>query len=403
MTGKIRRHCLVALVLSALGIVHWLTLRHGHEWGGDFAMYVQCAANLADGRPYAETGYIYNPEYPTVGPPTYPPGCSVLLAPVYALAGLNLEAMKLVMLVSMVLFLWFAFLCVRRELSFGISIAVVALVGLNRVFLGDANAIGSDLPFMAILYLTIFLVQKAYDTPAGQPPSFRLFLAAVLCTFVAFATRTVGAVLLPAMLAHDLIRYRRITPWAVLAGLLFVVLAAGQSVFVHSDSAYLDQYNVGLGVFLVNAAGYAKEMASFWHNGYSKALGALLFLAVTALALLGYGRSVRTRLTILEIFPVLYLLAVLLFPGYAGRRYLQPIFPLYLLFAAHGLNHPWLIQRAQWRRAVFASLAVAVVGSYVSSYTQLELEVTEGVSKASSVEMFDYVRDHTSDRDVLIF
>ncbi len=403
MTDKTRQWFLVALLLGAMGLVHWLTLRPGHEWGGDFAMYVGCAANLAEGRPYGATGYIYNPAYPTVGPPTYPPGCSLLLAPVYMLFGPNLEAMKLVMVASMVAFLLFVFLCVRRELPFGWSLAIVVLVGGNRVYLGNANTIGSDLPFMAILYLTILLIQKAYDTPGRQRPRWRFLFPAALMIFVAFATRTVGALLLPSLLVYDLVRYRRITLWAVLVGVVFVVLAFGQSMLVHSDSAYLDQYNVSPSIFLANALGYVKEMAGFWHNGYFKPLGGFVFLAVTALAVLGYVESVRRRITILEVFPVLYLAAVLLFPGYAGRRYLQPVFPIYLLFAVRGLSHAWLLHRERVRRVVFASLAVAVVASYLASYTRLQLEVTEGVSKPTSVALFNFVRNRTSEDDVIVF
>lgn len=403
MTEKIRQWLAVAILLGAMGAVHWLTLRPGHEWGDDFGMYVACAANLAEGRSYGSTGYIYNPAYPTIGPPTYPPVCSLLLAPVYRLCGLNLEAMKLVMVASMVAFFLFALLCMWHELPFGWAVAIVGLVGLNRVYLGNANTIGSDLPFMAILYLTIFLIQKAYHTDAGARPRLGFLVPAGLMVFVAFATRTVGAVVLPSLLAYDLVRYRRITPWAVLVGGLFAILAAGQSTLVHSDSAYFDQYDVSPSIFLANAAGYLKEMAGFWHNGYFKPLGGLVFLAVTALAVLGYVGSVRRRITILEVFPVLYLAAVLLFPGYAGRRYLQPILPIYLLFAVRGLSHPWLADRARVRRVVFASLAVAIAGSYLASYTRLELAVTEGVSKATSVALFDYLRSQTSENDVIIF
>jgi len=64
----------VALVLGVLlvvGMVHVGALRPGQDWGGDFAMYVAHARNLAEGRPYAETGYVYNPDYATVGPPAW--------------------------------------------------------------------------------------------------------------------------------------------------------------------------------------------------------------------------------------------------------------------------------------------------------------------------------------------
>ncbi|MFH1921207.1 MAG: glycosyltransferase family 39 protein [Planctomycetota bacterium] len=397
------RGFVVAALLLAIGMVHFSTLRPGQGWGGDFSMYIHHARNLAEGIPYAETGYIYNPGYATIGPPTYPPVCPLLLVPAYMVFGPSLEPMKLVMLTSLVLFLLFVFLSFRRVLPFWPTLIIVALVGLNRCFLGDVNSIRSDLPFMAILYLTILVIQKAYDTPAATPPRLGYLLTAAVLVCVAFGTRTLGALLLPSLLVYELMRYRRITRSAVLLVGVFVAAAVAQSLLVHSDVGYFDQYDVGPGVFLNNGAGYTMEFAAFWHNGYFKPAGALLFLAMTVLAAAGYTSSVRRQVTFLEIFPVLYMVAVLLFPGYAGRRYLQPVFPLFLLFAARGLESAWLARRETLRRVVFASLLVAVAVSYGASYTQLDLDMTEGIAKPESVAMFDYVTRQTEEDDVVIF
>jgi len=417
MSKRLRPWFLVAAILTTVGAIHLLTLRPGHDWGGDFSLYVHHAKNLAEGTPYAETGYLYNPAYATIGPPTYPPVLPLILAPVYLVCGLNFEAMKLVMVASLVAFLLFVFLSFRRELPLGHALAIVVLVGLSRTLLGGANSIGSDMPFMAILYLTIFTLQKAYDTYRNRRPRFRYLVPAVVLICVAFSTRTLGGVLLPSVLVYDLLRYRRITGWAVAVGAAVAAFVLVQSVFVHSNSAYFDQYNVGPSVFVHNGIGYMSELAAFWHNGYFKPLGGLVFVAVTALAVLGYASSVRRRVTlfdgspvvsrpgvtILEVFPPLYLAAVLLFPSFGGRRFLEPIFPLYLFFAFRGLEHAWLVRRERVRRVVFASLLVAVGGSYLASATRLDLDVTEGIGKAESVALFDYVRHETPEDGVVIF
>jgi hypothetical protein len=184
---------------------------------------------------------------------------------------------------------------------------------------------------------------------------------------------------------------------------VFVAAAAAQRLFLHSDARYLDQYNVGPGVFLNNGIAYAMEFAGFWHNGYFKPLGGLLFLAITVLAALGYVSSARRQVTFLVIFPIVYIAVVLLFPGYAGKRYLQPIFPLYLFFVVRGLHHAWLMRRARLRRAVLVVLMVAVTTSYAASCTQLDLDISEGISKPDSIAMFEYVVNHTDDDDVMIF
>jgi len=403
MSEKLRRMLVIGGLLLVVGVVQFYTLRPGHNWDGDSFMYVEHAKNLAEGVPYGQTGYIYNPAYAKIGPPAYPPVCSLLLTPVYMFSGLDFEAMKLVMVASFVFFALFAFLCFCRELPLTYAAAIVLLTCLNRYSLGGANSIGSDLPFMALLYLTLLAFQEAYRTPVAESPRLGYLLPAAVFMYLSYGTRTLGGVLLPSVLLYDFLRYRRITRSACLVGMVFVALAIVQSLLVQGNAAYFDQYHVGPGVFLRNGFEYLTAFARFWHNGYFKLLGGVIFLLVTGLAALGYVSSVRRQVTLLEIFPALYIIAVLLFPAYGGARFVVPIFPLYLLFALRGLDHVWLKQRAMLRRAVFATLSLAVTGSYVASYTQLELEVTEGVSKPESVALFRYVAAETDRDDVIIF
>jgi len=99
----------LAAVLSAAlvaGVAVFLvsTLRKGHNWDGDYALYIMHAENIVAGRPYGATGYIFNPQN-WIHPAAYPPGLPLLLAPVYRLAGLDLQRMKLVGVFSFALFL----------------------------------------------------------------------------------------------------------------------------------------------------------------------------------------------------------------------------------------------------------------------------------------------------------
>jgi hypothetical protein len=366
-------------------------------------MYVCQTKNLVEGNAYPMANYIYNPAYPTIGPPTYPPVCSLLLAPVYMLYGMNFEVMKLVMLVSLAFYLLFVFLCFRKELPLGYTAAIVTLVGLSPGLLGGANSIGSDLPFMALLYLTILVIFKAYDTADDRPPRYGYLLLAAVLICVLYGTRTLGILALPSLLLYDVLRYRRITPSAILAGSLVAAGIAAQSFFLHSDVSYFDQYHVSPLVFLKNGVRYGIAFAGFWDNEYSKPLGAILFLTLTAFGAVGYVSSVRQKITFLEIFPVVYLAAVLLFPGYAGTRYLGPIFPLYLLFVARGLQSAWFVERQRLHQAVLAVLLVGVTATYGAAFTQVKLDVTEGISKPDSRAMFDYIARHTKKDDVIVF
>jgi hypothetical protein len=404
MNDRVRELLVVTAVLVVIGMSLTLALRPGHDWGGDFSLYIHHAVNLADGVPYADTGYLFNPSHPNVGPPAYPPGFPLLLVPLVATWGASLTAMKLMMLLSWVAFVAMVYLSFREELPLGFLVALMAVIGLNYYAIPDVNSIGSDMPFMAMLYLTLFLLRLAYQTPREQPPRWGLMALAAAVMYCAYVTRTLGIMLVPSVLAYDLIRYRRITRWSVLMGGALFALVLAKGFFLHSDTGYLDEYrNVGWGVFAENAYNYATRLVAYWHNGYIKPVAAGLFAVMALFAVIGYVSSVRRRITLFEIFPVLYLMAVLAFPGYQGIRYLAPVMPFFVLFAFRGLQHRFLKERPQLRRVALTALAFVIIGSYISAFTSLKLDIREGIAKPESVALFDYVRHHTDEDDVMVF
>jgi hypothetical protein len=398
------RNSVLGLLILAIGAVHVLTLRAGHVWGDDFAQYLHHARNLAQGLPYAETGYLYNPGYASLGPRTYPPITPVLLVPVYWVCGFDLAAMKGVMIACFLVFLAAVAVAFRDDLPGGQLALLVAMLGLNRFFLEETNSIGSDMPFLALLYGAIVFIhqgEKAADRPRRR---LAWYLAAGVLAYLAYGTRSVGALLVPAVVLADLLRFRRITRPVMAACLVFGGLAALQALLLHSDRSYLDQLGAPPAVLLGNAVSYVAQWAAFFRNGYSKPAAGVLFAAVSLLAVLGYGGSLRRPIAAREIFPAIYLAVVLLWPSYQGIRFLFPIFPLYLFYALRGLEHPWLAGRPRLRRVVAVVLLAAVGLSYVASATRIEIgPLREGVAKPESVALFDYVRAHTEAGDAIIF
>ena len=69
----------------------FINIKSSHDWGDDFAQYIHQAKNITAGIPQQQTGYIYNPEFHHLGPPAYPVGFPLLLAPVYAIFGNSIK------------------------------------------------------------------------------------------------------------------------------------------------------------------------------------------------------------------------------------------------------------------------------------------------------------------------
>jgi len=404
VSSRLGRGVVLAVLIATIGAVHMASLREGHAWGDDFAHYLLHAQNLAEGRPYATIGYVYNPSHPTIGPPTYPPGCPAVLAPLYAWFGLDLAVFKLEMIAFFLVFLVALWLCFREDLGLPGTVALLAIVGLNHFFLKDTNSIGSDMPFLAWLYLAIFAIRRAELAPQTTWRPMALYCLAGLLSFLAFSTRTLGALLVPAMLGQQLVTTRRVRVPVILATAIFTLLAILQSVFFHSDRQYLDQFGAGPMVLVHNAGGYLVRLATFWHNGHFQTPSMVLFAAMSLLAVFGYVESLRRRITVCEAFAAFYVAVILLWPSYQGERYLYPVIPLYVCYALRGLAHPWFAGRARLRRGVVAALVLAIGLTYAARLaTWPRGPLQEGVAKPQSQQLFEYLRNTTGPGDVIVF
>ncbi len=397
---------IIALLIVLAGVFHLCVHQSGHIWGGDFAMYVLHARNLVEGVPFAETGYIYNGtvEFPGIGPRTYPPGCPVMLAPVYWCYGLDLAAMKWMMVGSFLVFLAVLALCFRRQLTPTELIALVALVGFNHFFVDLTGVINSDIPFLALVYLVILLVETAYADNSSARRKMICLLASGLVMYLAFATRTIGVLLAPTLLLRDWLHSRRVSRDAVLALGIFGGLLLLQSMTLHSGGSYADHLRIGFGVLPGNAVDYLTRMAAFWRNGYFQSPAGAIFLGVTGLAVLGYVDTVRRKITFPEVFFAIYTAFIFLWPCYQGERFLLPVIPLWVFYALRGLSHPWIARRERLAKGLFAAIVLAAVVSYAAHYSSIDYgPMKEGIEKTESVELFKFI-DQTADRDdVVVF
>jgi hypothetical protein len=393
---------LVALT-AAIGVVHVARLRPGHPWGDDFAMYIMHARNIVLGIPYAQTGYIYDPHSPMVGPRAYPPICPLLLAPVYARWGLDFVALKGVSVGCFLVFLLGLGWGFRRTLAPPALLALVALLGFNHFFLRDTNAVNSDEPLLAFLYLGLFLVGHAREAVGFWP---RLATALVLgvAAYLAYGARTVGFLLVPAMLLEDLIHIRRPRLTTLLAVAVFALLAYAQGRWLHHDRDYFEAYAASRNELLHHAAWYAKRLAAFWSNSYCQPAAVALAAGVTLLAVAGYCQRLREKITVYEIFAVLYLVTVLLWPGYGGERLLLPIVPLWLCYALVGLRSRWLAAHGRLRGLLIAGLLAAVSATYAGRWSKADQwTAADGIGQRNAAALFGFIAGHTQPSDVMVF
>ena len=428
-----RAWLVMALLLVAVGAFHLATLREGVKLaGGDPALYIGHAKNLVEGRPYAETGYIQNPRF-ALHPQAYPPGYPLLLAPVYAVFGLNYTAMKVELVLFFVAALGVMALLFRHALPFPYLLAFVAAVGFNPFFWSWKNIIMSDLPFLFFCVASLLVYERAQATAARSTMRRMLAWSALagVCACAAVLTRTIGVALIPAFLLHDLVHFRRPSRPLLVALLAGGLLFGAQRLALAPNSAPPTSTATATGA-AAPKAGYARivkqdlarrlrsaaqdvpEVAGryvrfaagmTWSNGVSRKVKQAFFLLFALPVGLGYGVRLVRRGSPVELFAACYVAALLPW-SFSWSRYLLPVLPLYFFYLFAGLAwlEAWLGGRVRRPRGALLGFAlVALGGSYAAEYATLDLRPVESpVESAAAREAFAAVERITRPGDVLV-
>lgn len=397
---------LLAAALLLIAAWYALTLREGHAWGGDNAMYVLHARNLLSGMPYADTGYLYNPASGRF-PVSYPPVFPLLLAPLVAHFGVVWAPLKLATIACLITGLGLLVAHEARRLRRAEAVALIVLVGSNPVLWDFKDNVLSEYPFLMFLSAALYLADRFRGRPDG-PQAIGAGLLLGVATYLAYGTRTVGALLIPALFAAEMGRGDRPHQRTWIATAVFVTLAGLQNILLHSDAGHL-MYKLAIfdpAVPLKNLfVHYPQLFHHFWSSGEPlEVLGVALAGTAAALILFGLGRRIRSRdLDTLDYFvlgSVGFFLLIRLDDMNPPERYWIPLFPLFVVQLLRGFSFfdPPVRSRLL---AVFATLSLV---AYASSFRALERhEIQNGITSADAQELYTFVRSQTEPDDTLIF
>lgn len=404
------------------------TLFPGHDWGGDFSHYINHAKNIVEGKPYSDTGYLVN-SFAFVGPYVYPPVFSILLAPVYWLFGLDLNAMKWVPVLS----LCFALLLIPKLFANRLSVAeqaiVFCLVAFNPYFFELRNRILSDYTFIFFCALSLYWMLRIFSSEEigwKQLSVNSCILGVFMC--LAYGTREAGLVLPLTLLTYEIIFRRRISLVTCLAILIFGVFAyflqgflsdgsvsrETETVLSFSESSFHREEELSHFSFVDSSLyGVSKRVRmylyatrDFWeYDGpIWRVLSVILNGFTLVMAFVGYVMVLLRRITVLEIFFAGYALMLLLFSG-STHRYLMPLIPFvfyYFFIGVHQLGSVSL--KPTYKNSILMIYFVATVALYGDTIkSQLCAESEKGILSDSSVEMFNYIQSETDPDAAILF
>ncbi|MBI4348318.1 MAG: DUF2029 domain-containing protein [Elusimicrobia bacterium] len=411
---------MLALLVAATGAFHAATLRAGHDWGDDFAMYIRLASNIAEGRPYLDTPFRANPQTPPNGVhAVYPPGFPLLLAPAYRAFGMDLARLKLAGLALFLLALvfldgWLA----TAGLPGPWRLALVATVAFNPYYWELKDQVLSDLPFLACVFAALWFHGRR-DILEGTPLRRGALLGVLL--YAAYAVRPVGLLLALAVVVEELIRNRRLRPPVALAAGVFGLAVIAQGAWLAGPLGgeggrwtaelgfLLDQYRnpaEAARLWLNHAYDLVKAAAYYWDTGRNPVLSMGLVLAFGAFAAAGFWLRAREGADAAAIFFVLSVLMLCsyptrgLSPGLAQPRYMVTLFPLFLVYAAYAVR---AVPEAPARALAGWSLAAALASGYAVRYGSSSFgPIPWGVGTPATAALFERVKA-ADPRNVYVF
>ncbi len=407
---------IVILLISA--ILSLALLTRGHLWGDDYASYIMQAQSVLNGTTHAfiqHNMFTIQESFFSPGPVAYPWGYPLLLAPVLAVFGLNLLALKAVSTLFFVLFLFVFYHLVRLRLPASWSLFLTAILAFNPALLQAHDLILSDVPFLFFSSLGIFLIEKYLR--ADKPESKPLIPVAIgFVIFAAFAIRTNGILLLGALAVAQLLRYRGMSEIRrnltafLMPYVVFGLLAAlGLALLPNGQESYFAHYALlTTDLLLDNLYYYLKLPAALFADIPDYGVFGVLLIVNFLFSLFSNPR----RNAAILMYILLTLVLFITWPERQGLRFIFPILPLILLIAAEEMYRRMEKRPSekkpidQWIGAGLAGILI-ILSLYVSahvSWANLQNDRTiNGPFDPVSAAMFEFVREQTPPDSVVIF
>ncbi len=373
-------------------------------------MYIMNANNLANGIPYADTGYLYNIDTANVGPKAYPPVFPLMLAPIIAIWGISLKALKLVGVVCFVfLLLYINTKILPGKMSPVFRIIYLVIIGFYPPFFLQANDILSDIPFLLLCTISLKRIDDHTNSfSEDRPDWFQVCLTGIII-YLAYGTRSLGLLILPVILFLDLIRNRRVSLSTIIILIIAISIIVLQSVLIPETGGYFDQFPKNLQEFmlvLTNSLLYYFTLFSTIFKFGNYLIHFIVLLLLLGFVVIGILASVRKGISSYELFLLTYMVVLLFWPSYQGLRFLYPVLPILFIYILGGFQQLMLkiYQYSAWLpKTIPIILLFSFILYYFNAYIVLLPRPISDIEKSETQEIFNFVKTETDTNDVISF
>jgi hypothetical protein len=445
--SRINSKALFVILLGITILILFCTLTKGHNWGDDFSSYIMQAKSITELNPRgfieANRFTVENSSYPYGAPIAYPWGFPVLLSPFYALFGLNMIGLKLLGVISFLLFIVLLWVGFRKYHSIFWLLCLTCLFSLNPNMLSFTDQILSDLPFLLLSTASVLLMGRLIINKRKliSPVWDYILLGAIISG--AFFIRASGVLLLITLaitqfivLALGLrqgdfpngqssISFRRLfsDKGVFLKNLLinmipyislFCIVLLWETIMPKGFASYLPYLSSTLSINDIkqNLNHYIDLPAEFL---ISVPYFYLFYFASIPIAIAGIIRRYRSDYHIVVYIILTFLLYILFSSPKSpqGLRYLFPILPFYYSFVITGLEifQGGKTNIARNFRKPVCLFPILFVLTYFSIYSvgnaclniSNHRETFAGPYTKESQNMFSFIRSNTEKESTIVF
>ncbi len=419
MIQRLNSKTVLLLILIIISIfINLITLKNGHNWGGDFAQYIINAKNIVEGKPY-DSGIMLDL------PLLYAPGYPLLIAPIIKYFGVNFILLKLPNIFFWYFFVFFSYKLVSRYIDKETSVLFCVLLAVSSDFFTFKQNVLSDLPFNFFAALSIFLFYKYLDNYGSKNRAKFLFLT-ICCMAYSFLVRTAGVTLFFAAILYLLIIKKNY--WDSLKFALgFIAVYLAQKLSVGNNPGFFYQMLEGKGEYFVLAlqANSLTFRSILWSiiPGYTNYTGIVfaflnkVLLLISPVIFLGVGLKLfyalrkdnpdsPKGLIFVEGFSFIYLMMLLLWSGFPAEprsftRYIYPLLPITFIYLYK------IVLFVFEKIRLSPSLAQNIVKMFLFFFLLLNLynivlafDYNDDVLfRKENQEMFQWVKNSTNDKE----
>ena len=415
----------IYFLLAILSIpLFLLNVRDVHLWGDDYSQYIKEGQNFASGLPYYQSTYVYNNLNHEFGPPSYPPGFPLMLAPIIKVFGITIRPM-LYLIAACLAGLLFAMYALFRRYMGPLSAICLASAGVYSGYIIDLKSnILADIPLT--LFVTLYLLYRDESRTTIKRLVLLLFLvvSAMLIRSQTIVLLLAEGVFFVYTLLHKYFTKKSLSFKDLTGSLSLRILLPGSLLYLFCIKIVfpnpLDSWGFYFQLFALNKGkwssviafnfGYLidllKSMVHFLaHGSFRRGIVTIMEYTGLIFSLLGFLYSIRRKITFEDVFFILMCAMIIGLSVYQGVRYILPILPIFLLYcyrtARLVLPRVLLVNNTAITIGVMAIYLFAGLDEYRKAAAPDDLYWTP-YSKEDSLA-FKYIRSNINDTEIIAF